>query len=531
MPEVIVPAVKLTTTRFSPGSAAWRLVAMGIAIVAIVAIVSTYPVFNNMYDEPAVIAAGMEWLSRGTYTYEPQHPPLGRIAAAVGPFLAGAHHIGRSLMYVEGREILGSGEHYRRTLTLARVGELPFLIALFIAVWYWARRVSDERTAALAVFFAAANPNLLAHAGIAGIDIGPAAFMPAALLGWVIWLEHPTPKHSAALGVLVAVAGLTKFTAIAYWLPAALAVTSVVLRGRRLDPVSPATSSLKPTLIALGVAAACTWAVYRFSVGRVAGSPVVLPAPELFDGVMAFFRRGVRGHPAYLFGQVREGGWWYYDVVVLVMKTPLPIMILGGLGSWLAVRSRRSDIIALLAGVASVVLVASATPVDLGVRLLLPVYPLIAILAALGFSWAWERAKPPVTRFAVAALLLWSALEPVTVHPDYIAYFNQLAGPHPELVLVDSNLDWGQDLYRLRDAAQELRIDSLRMHYFGTAEFSAVGLRGARRLRPYERASGWVAASETFYAGVWADSALNWLHAFTPVGRVGRSIRLYYIKP
>jgi hypothetical protein len=98
-------------------------------------------------------------------------------------------------------------------------------------------------------------------------------------------------------------------------------------------------------------------------------------------------------------------------------------------------------------------------------------------------------------------------------------------------VLVDSNLDWGQDLYRLRDVARELRMDSLRVHYFGSAEFSAVGLQRARRLRPNERTTGWVAASETFYAGVWADSALHWLHAFEPVGRVGRSIRLYYIKP
>lgn len=530
--------MKLTTTsRFPENSAAWRLLALMTGLVALGAIVSTYRVFNNMYDEPAVIAAGMEWLSRGTYTYEPQHPPLGRIAGAIGPYLAGARHIGRSLMYVEGREILGSGEQYGHLLTLARIGELPFFVALLLVVWLWTRRVSNERTAAVAVFFAAANPNLLAHAGIAGIDIGPAALMPGALLAWVMWLEHPSPKRSLALGVLVAAAGLTKFTAIAYWLPAAIAVAVFVAVTRRRGPRGPRGSAPPPApmtprsvLIALGAGAFVTWAVYRFSVGAVGGG-ITVPAPELFDGLAAFFRRGVRGHPAYLFGHVRDGGWWYYDLVVLLVKTPIPLLIVGGLGCWLAVRSKSADRVALVCGIDAIILVATVTPVDLGVRLLLPLYPLLAIAAALGFAWAWERARTVAARVAVAALLVWSLIEPVTTHPDHIAYFNQMAGPDPALVLVDSNLDWGQDLYRLRDAVRELKMDSLRVHYFGTAEFAAVGLRHARRLRPNERTTGWVAASETFYAGVWADSALQWLHAYTPVGRVGRSIRLYHIAP
>lgn len=523
--------MNLTSTwRLASDSRSWRAIALVVTVTAVMAIVSTYHVFNNMYDEPAVVAAGMEWVSRHSYTYEPQHPPLGRIAAAIGPFLSGGRHIGESLMYVEGRRILGSGEHYWHMLTLARVGELPFFVILLFTTWYWAKRLANERAAALAVFFAAANPNILAHAGIAGIDIGPAAFMPAALLAWTMWLEEPSLRRSVALGALAAVAGLTKFTALAYWLPAAIGVAIfVVARRRRETDRAQGTRLTRPILVAVAIAAVITWATYRFSVGRV--GPLVLPAPEFFEGLGAFFRRGARGHPAYLLGRVRVGGWWYYDLVVVLVKTPLPLLVLGGLGCWVAIRSRAPEAIAAVLGIGSVLLIATVTPVDIGVRLLLPMYPLLAILAALGFAWAWERARTVATKFAVAALLVWTAIEPVSMHPDHIAYFNQLAGPEPERVLVDSNLDWGQDLYRLRDAVTELRMDSVRVHYFGTAEFSAVGLEHARRLRPNERATGWVAASETFYAGVWADSALNWLHAFTPVGRVGHSIRLYYIKP
>jgi hypothetical protein len=300
--------------------------------------------------------------------------------------------------------------------------------------------------------------------------------------------------------------------------------------------------------------------MYRFDVGPVGG--VTVPAPAFWTGLRDFFRHGTGGHPSYLFGQVRLGGWWYYDLVALTVKTPIPLLLFSALGSWLVVaevrqvrreapaqnvlrhlerqapaqnatQPERDSLlrIAPLIGVLSIIGLASATPVDLGVRLDLPVYPLMAILAALGLSAALARARTLVPRVALACLGAWAAAVPIAAHPDHIAYFNMLAGREPSRILVDSNLDWGQDLYRLREVVDSLGVDSLRVHYFGTAEFAAVGLERTRRLRPDERATGWVAASETFYAGVWADTSLAWLHAFEPVRRVGKSIRLYHIAP
>ena len=514
------------------------------------AVVSTYHEFNNMYDEPAHIAAGMEWLSRGTYTYEPQHPPLSRVAAAIGPWLAGERTHGESRMYDEGRAILGRGAHYERTLALARLGELPFFLVLAFVTWSWTRRASDERTAAVATLFVAGNPNVLAHAGVAGTDIGPAAMMPAALLTWVLWLEQPTWRRSVVAGVVTALCGLTKFSAIAYWVPAA-ALVSVAWaayarsRGWRLV----VREYVRPTLALVGVAALVTWAAYRFHVGRVGGVP--LPAPELWVGLRDFFRHGTGGHPAFLLGHVSSAGWWYYDLVAIAVKTPIPLLIFGAIGTAMVIRQSRwrhgdpagtgqvplptervTQVwrVAPIAGMLAILVVASLTPVDIGVRLYLPFYPLLAVVAALGFAWVWSHAQRSSNRFLVAALCAWLVVETALIRPDYIAYFNVFAGTHPERVLVDSNLDWGQDLYRLRDAVNDLQMDSLRIHYFGTAELAAVGIPRTRRLRPNERATGWVAASETFYAGEWSDTALVWLHAYQPVGIVGRSIRLYYIR-
>src|SRR5580700_8376617 len=55
------------------------LLAAVAVLIATLRIVATYPVFNHTIDEPAHIACGMEWLSKGTYRLEPQHPPLARV--------------------------------------------------------------------------------------------------------------------------------------------------------------------------------------------------------------------------------------------------------------------------------------------------------------------------------------------------------------------------------------------------------------------------------------------------------------------
>lgn len=63
--------------------------------ISIWRIAHTSRVFNETTDEGFHIACGMEWLSRGTYTYELLHPPLARIAAALGPYLLGIKSDGK----------------------------------------------------------------------------------------------------------------------------------------------------------------------------------------------------------------------------------------------------------------------------------------------------------------------------------------------------------------------------------------------------------------------------------------------------
>jgi hypothetical protein len=170
--------------------------------------------------------------------------------------------------------------------------------------------------------------------------------------------------------------------------------------------------------------------------------------------------------------------------------------------------------------------------VDLGVRLILPIFPLLAIVAAQGLTGLWEQSRTRSSALVIGLVATSAAFVAVRAYPDDLSYFNALAGDHPEHMLVDSNLDWGQDLYRLRDTIAARHIgDTVRIAYFGTADPTAAGVPHARLLGLHERTTGWVAASETYLAGEWVGHAYSWLLDYPPVARIGPSMRLWYIPP
>ena len=71
-------------------------------LLASLRIAATYPVFSHTIDEPSHIACGMEWLDKHTFNLEPKHPPLARVAGALGPYLMGRRSHGLSGTYQEG---------------------------------------------------------------------------------------------------------------------------------------------------------------------------------------------------------------------------------------------------------------------------------------------------------------------------------------------------------------------------------------------------------------------------------------------
>ncbi len=102
------------------------LLALALILLASIRIVSTYRVLSHTTDEPAHLAAGIEWIQNGTYTYEDQHPPLARVTGALGLYLTGSRWTRNKDMYTEGFLLLGQGKRYSRALFYSRLFMLPF---------------------------------------------------------------------------------------------------------------------------------------------------------------------------------------------------------------------------------------------------------------------------------------------------------------------------------------------------------------------------------------------------------------------
>jgi hypothetical protein len=126
----------------------------------------------------------------------------------------------------------------------------------------------------------------------------------------------------------------------------------------------------------------------------------------------------------------------------------------------------------------------------------------------------------------------------VAAHPDYLAYFNEIGGSRPERILVDSDLDWGQDMHLLEAALKQRHVPSLHMACLYTGDDSKLDLPAWDGLEPYQPVKGWVAVSFTMFKTYsWLvsqqrgrpDKGFAWLERYQPVARVGKSILLYNI--
>jgi len=108
--------------------------------------------------------------------------------------------------------------------------------------------------------------------------------------------------------------------------------------------------------------------------------------------------------------------------------------------------------------------------INIGVRHVLILFPLMAIVAGAFFVAMWQRYQLVAVRMLLVALFSWQVANVANAHPDYLASFNEQAGSHPENILIDSDLDWGQDLRRLKHTLSEHKIDSFAFIYRGTAD-------------------------------------------------------------
>lgn len=508
---------------------------------------------SSTVDEQTHLFRGTAYLLEQATQFRDVHPPTG--LALQSALLLTEPNLRLpvdSPAWAEGRWELAAdaflwqlNDNPQRLLLLARVVSMWMTLLLGAFVFRWARQLGGVQSALAALVILLFDPNILAHGRLMTNDISVTLFMTIAAYSYWRWAR--TGKWTAVLilGLGLGLAGATKYSAIT--LIPALAIIAGWLCWRR--------RSWRPLLALMAgglVSVVVIWAAYGFALRPV-------PLGPLWQDLAWTLEYFGRPSGAYLLGETRAGGWWYYFPVAYLVKTPLAILGMliwaGTLTVWSIWQHRRpsgmswTPFLFLTLPPAVYMVVTLVGPLNIGYRHLLPVLPYVALFVAVSLL-SKTASTGHRSRIVVGGLVGWVIVLALIIWPDYIPYFNRLAGGPDRSwqVLSDSNIDWGQDLPTLAawDAA---RTDDLPLYlsYFGTAHPRAYGVDyeplptwapgpeqpppERQTFDPADPAPGWYAISVTNLHGHVLENP-DLYAAFRdlePALRLGDSIRIYEV--
>jgi hypothetical protein len=526
------------------------VIATLLTALAVVRMATTFRVFSATTDEAMHVIGGLEVYQFHRYRAQRENPPLPRLVMAAAPY-AGGMRFNPDLPWPQPlRAVFQDGQHkYERNIFLARIGNLFFFILSAFAIWFAARDdLGDNRGddgALLAVLLFTMEPIVMGYYALATHDASATAGLIVAVLAFRRWLRDPTLGRALWFGAAFGFAILCKFSDIGY-VPAACVAMMVVrlLRDSAFRArFARAAAAMLPAAI---VTLLAVWAGYAFTMGQRAllepfesgfgprgvkllshiASETRVPAPDFFVGIGALLKVIHASLTSYLCGHTSTTGWWWYFPFAMTLKTTLALLLLFVAGAFVTRGALRGVWVEWTTATLAVVAVAVTSPLDIGVRYVLPAYALLVIAAAAA-ALAMLRASRPL-RMAAGALLTLQIGASLLAHPDYFPYFNLLAGREPGRYLIDSNLDWGQDVLRLRKAVRELKIDHLNTSVMSLADYAALGFPPTTNADPWKRTTGWLAVSEQSFRLAKIDGGWTWLPP-KPYRRIGKSIRLYRI--
>ena len=508
------------------------------------------------FDEEFHIARAYAYVRTGDLRMQQNHPPLVSVLAGLPLLLMPeltppeeVPHWDDAFLFLFADSMFWRlGHDVDKMLFLARFPVILLGTLLGVCVFRWARELYGLRAGLLAAGLYAFAPNVLAHTRLVTTDLAVTACVCIALYAFWRYLRQPNARRLVLAGLTVGLALTAKLSALLL-LP--VLVVLALLEGWRRT--GPGTRAVRHYLVVIGrlsllvlVAGFVVWAFYRFEVRPWPGTGFPLPATTYLLNVRTLVGHAERGHGAFLMGQVSMHGWWYYFPVTFLLKTPLPTLMLLTVAVWDTVRRKRwlEEAPLLLFPVVYFAL-ALTSSLNIGYRYILPIAPFLCLYAAKVASVAWlqplwlRRYVLPALTVVYAGVALW-------LHPHYLAYFNLLAGG-PDggyRYLVDSSLDWGQDLKLLKAYLDEHDVGDISLGYFGTADpayygiqyrslFAAGSSRIAKHFSPINPTPGWYAVSATVLQGPFSPEPdiFDWFRRREPAGKVGYSIFVYRVEP
>lgn len=520
--------------------------------------------YSPTLDEAAHLPAGLSVWRFGTTDLYRVNPPLVRSLAAL-PVLIWPHEedwrhyvpgssrraewdVGKDFVRANGRDVLWC---YR----MGRWMCLPFSIIGLVVCWLWGRDLYGERGAFIAATLWCFSPNLIGHGSLITNDV--AATSLGLLAAWRLhrWIQSPSGRNTFLAGLSLGGALLSKtywITLLGLWPAIALALCYWERdRLRRVCVQMPVILLLGVNILNMGHGFQGTgiplreYSFYskalsgehrdleisppgnRFQGTWLGKIPVPLPK-DYVTGIDLQKQDLEKPYTNYLLGEYRQGGWWYYYLIGLGVKVPVGTLLLTGMGLLIGLtrkdRGQWGRNLLPLGGPAIVLLVIASmeTGMHRHVRYVFPILPLLFLVAA--------RSAQCRIRWLPFLPLTATVLASVWTYPNSLSFINVAGGgtPNSGEVIIDSNLDWGQDLHRVEEWLRE-NPEKRPATFSGVAGFSVsdIGIPLATT-PPGPPVPGWHLIS-VHLLRAHENSYLPY-RKLVPVERVGSTINLYHVE-
>ena len=562
----------------------YLLVALLLTIFAVQAFTSALQKTNTL-DESGHLLSGYAYLKKGMDWLEPSHPPFGRMLATA-PLLflplndqlegVRSQEDGNSNFYPASLVFLFDNlVPAEKLLALSRIMVILLGVILGLYVYRWALLLYGPKGGLLALFLYSLSPNILAHARLVTTDFPATALAFIALYHFWSFTRQPGLKRAIAAGLSLGLAFATKYNTLFVLFPMTTWTLWALVSTLRKDPVAGPPRRLVVGLLAMGAVAYITiWGVYGFhfrspqypkqttqgaiyfwennqpSLQLLASTmdgcrqARILPESYLY-GLCRLLARGQQGHLAYLMGRDSTTGWWYYFILAFLFKTPVSTLLLlfATLLFFPKIRETTwTSLNFLLLPAMVVFFFTSRQNINIGLRHVLPAYPFLLVLIARVVRYESKHQK--LSRWILGLLCIWAVWEAALIYPHYLAYFNGLVGGPSggRYILVDSNLDWGQDLKGLKGYMERHGIRKVKLAYFGLGDPAYYGIdydllpsyaiRGQPICKEGSPAvfelKGTMAVSATLLQGLYCKADFfRILRGMKPIANIGYSIYIF----
>ena len=529
-------------------------------------------------DEVAHVPSSYVMIHDLDYRLNPEHPPLAKALAGISIVLSntvkldGASLNGLNEWDAGWKLLYGTKTDPAAVLFWGRLPIMFLTILLGLFLYKWASELFGKRTALIVLVLYASYPEILAHGRLVTTDVAAGLGFAIAIYYFNKLIEKSTLKNILLAGLATGIAFLFKFSAailpIAFFL---LILIRAIFFSADNNVFKNFKTLFRDWFFVCVIALILAWLAYIPLVSHT--SPAVehqliesnLPTIylaglrnflHLFEsnillralghfmlGLFLVFGRVAGGNDTFIIGQMSQKSFHWFFPVAWIIKTPIPIILLFFSTIVLMLRLQAKK---LLDKKQSWILLMLITPfllywffsvvgsLNLGIRHLIPTVPFLLLMIGFLISYFINYNRHFLYLFIGIAIV--NVFSVYSNFPHFLSYFNESVPKSQRYqYMIDSSLDWGQDLLRLKKYVADNHIQDIKVDYFGGSKASFYMPESIPLHVSDGPTTGWLAISASFYqssklkAKFEHEQSYAWLDKFTPVTIIGDSILVYHI--